>query len=123
MDKKTVFLVDDDITNLTVGKKALSDFYRVFTMDSGPSMLDMVKEIKPDLILLDIKMPKMDGYEVLKQIRDIDHLAEVPIIFLTAQNEKTAIMKGLSLGPADYITKPFLPNHLLERVKAHLANI
>jgi len=118
--KHTVFLVDDAKTNLTVGKKALEDYCKVFTLDSGQAMLDLIKNVKPDLILLDIMMPGMDGYEVLKRIREIEAMADVPVIFLTAKNEKHEIMQGLALGPSDYITKPFLPDHLLERVRAHL---
>jgi putative two-component system response regulator len=120
-NKKIVFLVDDDLTNLTVGKKALSDSFKVFTMDSGEAMLEMVKNIKPDIVLLDISMPQMDGYEVLRRIREIEDLEDVPVIFLTGLNDSTEIMKGISLGPADYITKPFLTKHLLERVKAHIS--
>jgi len=119
--QKIVFLVDDDMTNLTVGKKALADNYKVLTFNSGVIMLETIENIKPDLILLDINMPKMDGYEVLKRIRELDYGIDIPVIFLTALNDKSSIMEGLSLGPSDYITKPFLPPHLLERVQAHLA--
>ena len=118
--QKLIFLVDDDITNLKVGKKALSGYCKVLTFSSGPAMLEAFGKSRPDLILLDISMPAMNGYEVLKELENVESSANIPIIFLTALSDKREIIKGISLGPSDYITKPFLPDHLLERVKAHL---
>ena len=118
---KTVFIVDDDLTNLKIGKNALSNSYYVYALDSGAEMLKLTENVVPDLILLDINMPGMDGYETLKKIRNTGRIADVPVIFLTARDQRGEIMQGLSHGPDDYITKPFLPDHLIERVRAHLA--
>jgi len=122
MDEKkpTIFLVDDDITNLKVGKNALSALYRVFALNSGESMLEMLEDIHPDLILLDVNMPGMDGHEAIKRIKANDKFADIPIIFLTALSDEEMELKGLSLGAVDYITKPFSPPLLLKRIEVHL---
>lgn len=121
MDKrKTVFLVDDSMTNLTIGKKALSGTYDVFTLDSGAVMFEMLENITPDLILLDVDMPEMDGYEAIKQLKANENTANIPVIFLTRMNEEDMELKGLSLGAIDYITKPFSTPRLLKRIEVHL---
>ena len=114
--QKTIFLVDDDMTNLHVGKRALSNFYNVYTLGSGRAMLDLLKKVTPDLILLDINMPGMDGYETIKHVKGNEKTANIPVIFLTAHNEKTAVMEGISLGAIDYLVKPIVPIRLLRRV-------
>jgi len=119
-ERKTVFLVDDDITNLTIGKKALSGTYNVFTLNSGQVMLDMLGKLTPDLILLDVKMPDMDGYEAIEKLKDNKETAEIPVIFLTSLTQEETELKGLSLGAIDYITKPFSPPLLLKRLEVHL---
>ncbi|MCL2249980.1 MAG: response regulator [Oscillospiraceae bacterium] len=118
--RKTIFLVDDDMTNLTIGKKALAGTYNVFTLISGQVMLDMLEDIKPDLILLDVNMPEMDGYEVIKKVKANEQTAKIPVIFLTALNDENMEIKGLSLGAIDYITKPFSAPLLLKRLEVHL---
>lgn len=122
MDKKrkTIFLVDDDMTNLKVGKSALSGLYRVLTLDSGEAMLEILENVQPDLILLDVNMPKMDGYEAIKHLKANESTAGIPVIFLTALNNEDMELKGLSLGAIDYITKPFSPPLLLKRIEVHL---
>ncbi|MCL2199634.1 MAG: response regulator [Defluviitaleaceae bacterium] len=117
---KTIFLVDDDMTNLTIGKKALVGHYKIFTLNSGRVMLNMLENIVPDLILLDVEMPEMDGYEVIKQLKSKEKTAQIPVIFLTALNNEETELKGLSLGAIDYITKPFSPPLLLKRIEVHL---
>jgi len=122
MDKgrKTIFLVDDDMTNLTIGKKALSGIYNVFTLNSGAVMLEMLENLRPDLILLDVNMPEMDGHEAIKQVKANKNTADIPVIFLTALSDETMELKGLSLGAIDYITKPFSAPLLLKRLEVHL---
>ena len=117
--RKTIFLVDDDMTNLTIGKKALADYYNVFTLSSGALMLKMLENIQPDLILLDVDMPKMDGHEAIRLLKEGKH-AGIPVVFLTALNNEEMELKGLSLGAIDYIAKPFSAPLLLKRIEVHL---
>ena len=116
--QKIIFLVDDDMTNLNVGKRALSNFYTVYTLGSGRALLDLLTKIMPDLILLDINMPEMDGYETIKRVKGNEKTANIPVIFLTAHKEKTAVVEGISLGATDYLVKPIIPIKLLRRVNA-----
>ena len=122
MDKqrKTIFLVDDDITNLTIGKKALSGTYNVFMLDSGADMLEMLDDLHPDLILLDVNMPEMDGHEAIQRLKANDKTASIPVIFLTGLTDEAMELKGLTLGAIDYITKPFSAPLLLKRLEVHL---
>jgi len=117
--RKTIFLVDDDMTNLAIGKKALSDSYNVFTLSSGPLMLKMLENLQPDLILLDVDMPKMDGHEAIRLLKEGKY-ADIPVIFLTALGNEEMELKGLSLGAIDYIAKPFSAPLLLKRIEVHL---
>ena len=119
-DRKTVFLVDDDITNLTIGYYALADFYNVFTINSGAALLKMLERRTPDMILLDVEMPEMDGYETIKRVKSNPATADIPVIFLTAQSAVEYEFEGLSLGAIDYILKPFSPPLLRKRIEMHL---
>ncbi|MCL2216363.1 MAG: hybrid sensor histidine kinase/response regulator [Defluviitaleaceae bacterium] len=118
--RKNIFLVDDEIINLKMGKNALSDFYNVFALDSGESMLELLDVVLPDLILLDVNMPDMNGYEAIRQVKENERTAGIPVIFLTSINEKEMELKGLSMGAVDYITKPFSALLLLKRIEIHL---
>jgi putative two-component system response regulator len=118
--KKTIFLVDDNITNLTVGRNALSGHYNVSTINSGERLLKMLEKSIPDLILLDIEMPEIDGYDTIKVIKSKEETEHIPVIFLTAKNDAEGELEGLSLGAVDYITKPFSPPLLLKRIEMHL---
>ena len=119
-DRKTIFLVDDDITNLTIGDQALSDYYNVFTINSGTTLLKMFERRLPDLILLDVEMPEMNGYETIKRIKSNPVTGDIPVIFLTAQSTCEDELEGLSLGAIDYILKPFSPVLLRKRIEIHL---
>jgi len=118
--RKTIFLIDDDITNLTVGKNALADSYDVFTLNSGTVMMEMLENLTPDLILLDVNMPEMDGYEAITMLKANERTANIPVIFLTALNHEETELKGLSMGAIDYIIKPFSAPLLLKRIEVHL---
>ena len=118
--QKTIFLVDDDLTNLTSGENALKEHYNVFTMNSGFRLLNMLESHIPDLILLDIEMPEMDGYETIKLLKSREETRHIPIIFLTVHNDAESELKGLSLGAIDYIIKPFSLPLLLKRIEVHL---
>ena len=118
--RKTIFIVDDDLTNLTVGNEILAEYYNVFTLNSGPLLLKRLERHIPDLILLDVNMPEMNGYEVIQCVKDKNETRSVPVIFLTANDDTESELKGLSLGAIDYITKPFSPPLLLKRIEVHL---
>ena len=118
--RKTVFLVDDNLTNLTSGKNALAGEYNVFTFNSGERLLKMLQRTKPDLILLDVEMPEMSGYDVIKIIKASEETAAIPIVYLTAKSDTESELEGLSLGAVDYIVKPFSPQLLRKRIEVHL---
>ncbi|MDR1241243.1 MAG: response regulator [Deltaproteobacteria bacterium] len=117
---KKIVLVDDDITNLTVGKNTLSDDYDILTIPSGKKLLQLLDMIHPDLILLDINMPDMDGYEVIQRLKQNDKTADIPVIFLTAKSDVDSELRGFTLGAIDYISKPFSPPILRKRIETQL---
>ena len=122
MEKKNkcIFLVDDNIVTLNVGKTILQNKYTVVTISSGEKLLQILKKVKPDLILLDIGMPGMSGFDIIKEITANPETARIPVIFLTGKTELEDEVLGLSLGAVDYITKPFSPPLLLKRIERHL---
>jgi len=120
IDRKTVFLVDDDAINLETGNNALEDYYDVLAFNSGSRLLKALEKNIPDLILLDVVMPEMNGYEVIKLLKSKAETANIPVIFLTAQSDYGSELEGLTLGAIDYIIKPFSPPLLLKRIEVHL---
>src|SRR5690349_337075 len=114
----TIALVDDDRNILTSLRMVLeAEGYKTQTYNDGASALDGFAESPPDLAILDIKMPRMDGMELLRRLRQN---AELPVIFLTSKDEEIDELMGLNAGADDYIRKPFSQRLLLERVKAVL---
>jgi CheY-like chemotaxis protein len=120
-EKPTILAVDDTPENLDVVKGILADEYIVKAATSGAMALKIVEKQPPDLVLLDIMMPEMDGYEVCRRLKDDDVTRGIPVIFLTAMEQTTDEAKGFDLGAADYITKPVNPPILQARVRTHLA--
>ena len=118
--ERTIFVVDDNETNLIVAREALIEHYRVMTMPSASKMFDMLEKIIPDLILLDIKMPDIDGFDALHRLKNIASYADIPVIFLTTISDAAAEARGFQLGAVDFITKPFSAPVLLNRIKTHL---
>jgi len=118
--RKVIFLVDDDMVNLTYGNDIIAGFYDVFTFNSGSRLLKMLEKRTPDLILLDVEMPEMSGYEVIKLIKGKEETKDIPIIFLTAKSDADSELMGLTLGAIDYIHKPFSTYLLLKRLEIHL---
>jgi len=117
--KKKVFLVDDDRNILTSVAMALeTEGFSVETFNDGQSGLTAILEKKPDLVVLDIKMPRMDGIEVLTKIRE--KLSDLPVIFLTSKDDEVDQVIGLRMGADDYITKPFSQRLLIERIRVLL---
>ncbi len=115
---KHVLLVDDVSTNLKYVCLILKDKYKVTTVRSGKEALAFLKSETPDLILLDICMQEMDGYEVMRQLKKTPETAEIPVIILTADAEEDSRERGLALGAVDFIRKPVEPQVLLNRVGA-----
>jgi putative two-component system response regulator len=113
-------LIDDNIANLKIGKNALMDSYDVFTAPSAKKMFELLEHNKPALILLDIDMPEMDGYEAIKILKENPETRNMPVIFLTGKSDAEDEVKGLSLGAVDYISKPFSPIILHKRVEMQI---
>lgn len=120
-NKDLILVVDDQPNNLKVISGVLSNDYNLSIADSGESALKLLENLSPDLILLDIMMPGIDGYEVCKQIKNSDRLKDIPIIFLTAKNNTEDIVKGFDSGAVDFITKPFHPREVKSRIHTHLS--
>lgn len=117
----TILLVDDSPENLTFLSELLLPFYKVRAVTSGERALKAAMgEPRPDLILLDVMMPEMDGYDVMRRLRADSLTADIPVIFVTAMNTSHDEEYGLSLGAADYITKPIKPAIALARIKTQL---
>ena len=118
--KPCIFLVDDNILNLNSGKSFLQDDYTVITIPSGEKLFGSVEKVKPDLILLDVDMPDMSGYDAIKNLKSNPETADIPVIFLTVKVATDNEQFGLTLGAVDFITKPFSQSLLLKRVELHL---
>jgi len=116
-----ILAVDDEPINRFVIEDLLDEIYEVILVESGQACLDCVQQRKPDLILLDISMPGMDGYEVCKRLQANPDTREIPVVFLTAKIQVEDEKKGLELGAVDYITKPFSEALLLARIQTQLS--
>jgi putative two-component system response regulator len=119
---KTIFVVDDSDTNLAKVEEALEERYRVMTMPSAAKMFALLEKITPDLILLDIEMPELNGFQALEQLKasESETLAEIPVMFLTGHADSAVEAHGFELGAVDLVTKPFSAPVLLNRIKTHL---
>ena len=117
---KTIFVVDDSDTNLSMAEAVLEDQYRVMTMPSAFKMFALLEKITPDLILLDIEMPEMDGFSALQKLKLDNKWSEIPVVFLTGRNDADVEADGFKMGAIDFVTKPFSAPVLLNRLKTHL---
>ena len=117
---KTIFVVDDNDTNLTMAKEVLKDQYRVMTLPSAAKMFALLEKVTPDMILLDIEMPEMDGFGALQKLKTHELHEHIPVIFLTGMTDSEVEVRGFQLGVVDFITKPFSAPVLLNRIKTHL---
>ena len=119
--KKTVLLVDDAPENIQVVNSILKDIYKIRIATNGPKALELAHaDPPPDLVLLDVMMPGMDGYEVCRRLKSDTATREIPVIFLTGQTEVEDETKGFEVGAVDYIHKPFSPAVVKARVQTHL---
>lgn len=119
--RRTLLLVDDEPTNLQVLRHTLNDDYRLLFAKDGKAALERVRADRPDLILMDVMMPGLSGYEVCKALKQDPGTAAIPVIFVTALADVANEHTGLELGAVDYISKPFNPNIVRARVRTHLS--
>ena len=115
-----IIIVDDNITNLTMGSNILKTFYDIIPVPSPVKFFEILEKIRPDLILLDVEMPEMSGYEVIKKLKRDIRFMGIPVIFLTARKDETSELEGFELGAVDYISKPFSAPLLLKRIANQL---
>lgn len=115
-----ILVVDDTKTNIDVLEGALSPFYDVIVAMNGQKAVKLALKVHPDLILLDVMMPEMDGYETIRQLKQFDETKDIPVFFLTAKSDQQSEAFGLNLGAVDYIAKPIIPNLVLLRIKNQL---
>ncbi len=119
--RDTILIVDDIVENMTVLHRFLTNAgFRVLIAQDGKSCIDTVEHARPDLVLLDIMMPVMNGFQVCEILKNQAHTKEIPIIFMTALADTSDKVNGFRLGAADYITKPFQQAEVLARINAHL---
>lgn len=114
--KNVILVVDDDKTNLSLAQRILGPQYRIAASNSGTAALKYLETHRPDLILLDINMPEMDGFEMMERLRSDVHTESIPVIFLTADALAETEIKCFQMGAMDFVTKPFVPDILLSRV-------
>ena len=119
-NKNAVLIIDDETANIIALTNILSAEYEVCAAKNGSDAIALAREEQPDLILLDVLMPDMDGYEVIASLKNADKTREIPVIFITGLDNPDAERKGLALGAADYILKPFNPDIVKLRVENQL---
>ena len=121
--KKKIVLVDDNQATLTACKKVLKDLYDVYPAPSAEKMFEILEHVIPDMILLDVEMPGVNGYDAMQTLQQNKDFKEIPVIFLTAMDDTKSEMEGLNLGAVDYIHKPFVSALLIRRIQMHFAVI
>lgn len=120
-DDRHILVVDDNVTNLQLTAAILkNEGFLISLAESGPAALEQLEKDRPSLILLDVMMPGMDGYQVCRVIKQNEKISEIPVIFLTAKNQTEDLVEGFNAGGVDYLTKPFNRQELLVRVRKHL---
>jgi len=117
---KTVFVVDDNDVNLLTAESSLSKQYRVFTLPSAAAMFELLEEVMPDLILLDILMPETNGFDAMRMLKGDLRYSQIPVIFLTSRSDSATEALGFEMGATDFVSKPFSEPVLLNRIKFHL---
>ena len=118
--KKKILMVDDVTLNHATARSVLEDTYELYEAYSGPEAFEILKELEPDLILLDVVMPEMNGMEVLVKLKSIPAYKNIPVIFLTADTSPEAEVEGFKNGIVDYITKPFVPMVMKKRIETQI---
>ena len=119
-ERSKIIFVDDNMAVLTMGMNILKTFYDVTPVSSAAKFFEIVETINPDLVLLDIEMPEINGYEAIKKFKSDPRNADIPVIFLTAKSDESSELEGFDLGAADYISKPFSSPLLHKRIANQL---
>ena len=115
-----IFIVDDDDTNLMAAKLALEGRHKTYALVSAKAMLRLAERIKPDLILLDIAMPEVDGFAAITVLKAKPELKAVPVVFLSAATDPQTRRQGRELGAVGFVAKPFSATALVEMIEAHI---
>jgi len=119
-NRRKIILVDDIRFTLMRGRQKLTEYYEVFPAMSAAAMFKVLENVKPDVILLDINMPDVDGFDAIKKLKADPRFADIPVIFLTSRSDEESVVTGLGLGAIDYIVKPFSASYLHERIESLL---
>lgn len=123
IEKPKILIVDDISTNVDILMQALEpEGYNIAVVQTGEKAVEVVPKLKPDIILMDVMMPGIDGFEACRQIKKIDSVKDIPVIFITARNDATDLVEGFRSGGVDYIAKPFKFEEVNARVRAHCQN-
>jgi len=115
-----IIMVDDNMATLSMGRSILKPFYKVYPAPSAAKLFEILENVIPSLILLDIEMPEMSGYEVIKKLKANLRFKDIPIIILTSRNDESSELESFDLGAVDYISKPFSAPRLLKRIANQL---
>jgi len=121
--RKKIIYVDDVNYSLVSVKSRLGEKYDIFPADSAVKLFELLEYFTPDLILLDVNMPDIDGYETIKSLKTNERFSEIPVIFVTGNSDRESVVKGLSLGAADYVVKPYTASKLIESIEANLYTV
>ena len=113
---KKIIIVDDNVSYLSMVRNLLKSFYEVYPAPSAGKLFTILEKVIPDLILLDVDMPEMNGYDALMLMKENPRYKDIPVVFITAKDDETSAVKGLDLGAVDYVTKPFFGPLLLRRI-------
>jgi len=114
--RKRIIIVDDNASYLTVVRTLLKPHYDIYPAPSGKKLFSIMDNFIPDLVLLDISMPEMDGFEVIRKMKESPRLNDIPVVFITSKDDEESAEQGLKLGAMDYVTKPFYGPLLLRRI-------
>lgn len=118
--QKIIFVVDDNDMNLIVAKEALKNLYRVFTMLSGEKLFSLIEKVRPDLILLDVYMPDMDGFEALGRLKENSACKDIPVILFSGTYDEAVEKRGYQMGVTDFMLKPYSASNLINKISAYL---
>jgi len=118
--RSKIIIVDDIVANLTVGRNLLKVYYEVYPAPSVVKLFEILENVIPDLILLDIEMPEINGYEAIKKLKADARFSDIPVIFLTSKSDEGSELEGFNLGAVDYVSKPFSGPLLLKRIENQL---
>ena len=114
--RKKIIIVDDNASYLSVVRILLKPYYEVYPAPSAAKLFDILEKFIPDMILLDVNMPEISGFEAITVLRENPRYKDIPVVFLTSRDDEASAVKGLGLGAVDYMTKPFSGPLLLKRI-------